>query len=100
METVVAIVRTICLEHIIKALEKVGIKGMTILEVKGIGEQVQLYQPYSIHKRIEIIVPDEKVDVVTNIILEHGHTGLAGDGLIAVYPIDYMIKIRAKERIG
>lgn len=99
MKIVTAIVRTTALEGIVKSLEDAGIKGMTISEIKGVGEQVQLFRPYTIHNRLEVIVPDEKVDGVVTIILEHGHTGLAGDGLIAVHPVDYMIKIRTKEKI-
>jgi nitrogen regulatory protein PII len=34
------------------------------------------------------------------VILDHAHTGIAGDGLIAVYPLDYMIKVRTKEKLG
>lgn len=98
MKKVEAIVRTVALGGIMKSLEGRGIKGMTIYEVKGIGEQVQLYYSYTIHNRIEIIVPDDKVDEVVKVILDQAHTGLAGDGLIAVYPLDYMIKIRTKER--
>ncbi len=99
MRIVTAIVRTTTLERIVKSLEDIGIKGMTLSEVKGIGEQVEVFQPYVIHKRIDIIVPDERVNEVTSVIVENGHTGLAGDGLIAVHPIDYMIKIRTKEKI-
>ena len=99
MKSVTAIVRTSGLEGIVKALRDAGIRGMTISEVKGIGEQAELFKPYTIHSRIDIFVPDEWVDMTTEVILRHGHTGLAGDGLIAVYCADYLIKIRTKERI-
>ncbi len=99
MKLVKAIIRTTSLEGIVKSLEKRGIKGMTISEIKGIGEQVQLYRPYTIHDKIEIIVPDERVDEVTKVILENAHTGLAGDGLIAVCPVECLIKIRTRERL-
>ena len=72
---------------------------MTISEIKGTGEQVQLYDPYTIHDRIEIFVHDEQADEVVNTILEHAHTGLAGDGLIAVCPAEYVIKIRNEEKM-
>lgn len=98
MKTVTAIVRTDSLEDIVKSLEEKGIRGMTISEIKGIGREVRLYKPYTIHDKIEIIVPDERVEEVTDIILRHGKTGFAGDGLIGVYPMDYMIKIRTGEK--
>lgn len=99
MKMITAIVRTTSLEGIVKSLEDIGIKGMTISEIKGIGEQVQIFRPYTIHNRIEVIVPDDETEGVADIILKHGHTGLAGDGIIAVQPVDCLIKIRTKEKI-
>ena len=99
MKLITAIVRSTCLDDIMKSLEEIGVKGMTITEVKGIGEQVELFRPYTIHKRIELFVPDERVEEISKVILEHARTGLAGDGLIAVFPIDYMIKVRTGEKL-
>ncbi|OGW27789.1 MAG: hypothetical protein A2X59_05445 [Nitrospirae bacterium GWC2_42_7] len=99
MKMVAAIIRTISLERVVRSLQDIGIRGLTISEIKGIGEQVQFNKPYSIHDRIEIIVPDEKANEAENAILEYAHTGLAGDGLIAVYPADSVIKIRTKEKM-
>ena len=81
-----------------KSLEERGIRGMTITQIKGTGREVRLYRPYTIHNRIEVIVSDEKVEEVTSVILQHGKTGFAGDGLIGVYPMEYMIKIRTGEK--
>lgn len=98
MKMVTAIVRTTSLESVVKSLGNIGVKGLTITEVKGIGEQVQLFKPYTIHNRIDVIVPDDRAEEVSEIILKQAHTGFEGDGLIAVYPIDAMIKIRTMER--
>ncbi len=99
MKMVTAIMRTTSLQHVIQRLEKIGIKGLTISEVKGLGEEVRLNSPYSIHERIEIVVADEKADEAANVILEHAASGLPGDGLVVVAPLDYAIKIRTKERL-
>ena len=98
MKMATAIVRTTTLERIVKQLEGIGIRGMTISEVKGIGEQVQIDRPYTIHKRIEIIVPDERAEEVANLILDYAYTGFAGDGFVAVGPMDYMVKVRTREK--
>jgi nitrogen regulatory protein P-II 1 len=98
VKTIVAIVRTDTLGEMVRALEERGISGMTITEIKGIGEEVRLYKPYTIHNRIEIIVSDEKVDEITGVIVRHARTGFAGDGIIGVYPMEYMIKIRTGEK--
>ncbi len=86
MKTITAIVRTGSVEEIVKALEDKGIRGMTITEIKGTGREVRLYKPYTIHSRIEMIVPDEKVDEITGVIVRYGKTGFAGDGLIGSIP--------------
>jgi nitrogen regulatory protein P-II 1 len=99
MKLVTAIVRTTSLEAIVKALEQAGIQGMTISEVKGTGQQAQLFKPYTIHNRIDIFTPDGDVDEISRIILGHAPTGLAGDGLLAVQPVECVMKIRTKEKI-
>ena len=99
MKMVTCIIRGTCLGRIVKELEKINVRSMTISAVKGIGEQVTLNKQYTIHNMIQIIVPNEKVDEVNNVILHFTRTGMAGDGIIAVSPIDYMIKIKSKERL-
>ena len=100
MKMITAVVRTTSLDNIVKCLEDIGIREMTIFEIKEVGDETPLSQHYTVHSRIDIIVPDEKVVKITDVILQHTHTGLAGDGLIAVLPVDYMIKIRTKEKLS
>lgn len=99
MKMVVAVVRTTSLEHIVKALEHAGVRGLTISQIKGIGQHVTLTSAYSIHDRLEVFVPDAMADTVMNIILEHAKSGLPGDGLIAALPVDSLMKIRTCEHI-
>lgn len=98
MKLITAIIRTTCLETVIESLEEAGIRGITIMDVRGTGEQVQLFKPYTIHKRLDIFVSEERTDEVVGIILEKSHTGLAGDGVISVLPVDYTIKIRTSRK--
>jgi nitrogen regulatory protein PII len=100
MKIVTAIVRPTGVQHVIQQLEKIGIQGLTISEVKGIGEEVRLNNLYSVHDKIEIFVHDEKADKVTQVILEHAATGLAGDGVVAVLPTDYAVRIGTGERLA
>jgi len=99
MKLIVATVRTTSLERVVQSLEHIGIKSISILEIKGLGEEVRLNNPYSIHDKIELIVSDEQEDAVVRAVLENGRTGLAGDGIISVTPLDYAVKIRTKERL-
>jgi nitrogen regulatory protein P-II 1 len=99
MKSVTAIVRMSSLERVVKAFELNGIHSMTISEIKGLGEEVRLNNPYSIHDRIELFVSDDKADAVVKTILENSRTGLAGDGVIAVATLDYAVKIRTAEKV-
>ncbi len=99
MKLVTGIIRTTSLHRIVSQLEKIGTREVTISEVKGVGEEVRLNKPYSIHDKVEVFVPDEKADEVARIIYDHAATGLAGDGLVVVSSVDYAIKIRNKERL-
>jgi nitrogen regulatory protein P-II 1 len=78
---------------------KKSAKGPDDFRSQGARRGGRLNSPYSIHDRIKIVVADEKADEAANIILEHAATGLAGDGLVAVAPVDYAVKIRTKERL-
>ncbi len=99
MKLITAIVRTTSLEHVVRHLESIGVRGMTISEVKGVGDEMMLNNRYAIHDRIDIYVSDEKAPVAVGLIHDHAATGLAGDGLIAVSSVDDVIKIRSGERL-
>ncbi len=85
------------MKNIVNSLQEIGITGISVSEVKGAGEQVGLFTSYAVHNMVNIIVPDSDVETVTGIILRHAHTGLAGDGLIAVLPLDHVVRIRTRE---
>ncbi len=98
MKMVLGIVRPVSLDRVINDLKKIEIVNLTVAEVKGIGEETTLYTTYAIHKAVLLIVPDDKVDQVTNVIAKSAGLGSAGDGIITVLPVDYMLKIRTMER--
>lgn len=91
MKIVMAFVRASCLEAI-------GIREMSISEIKGVGQEVALFKPYIIHDRIDIIVPDDKADAVSKIILDYAKTEFAGDGILAGLPVECVIKRFGSEK--
>jgi|WetSurMetagenome_2_1015567.scaffolds.fasta_scaffold02817_3 nitrogen regulatory protein PII len=98
MKMLIGVIRTSCLSEIVKELERVGILYVTITEVKWLGEETTVFSPYTIHNLIQIMVVEEKVNEVESIILRFGRLGIAGDGILTVCPVDYMIKIRTQEK--
>ncbi len=106
MKKIEAILRPHKLEEVKEALVESGIKGMTILEVRGIGRQkgqTEIYRgsEYQIDFvpkiMLQIILPDDKLEKAVSTILAHAKTGQVGDGKIFVSTIDEVIRVRTEE---
>ncbi len=107
MKKIVAIVRPFKLEDVKVALVNAGIIGMTVSEVRGFGRQKGQIERYRgseftvefLQKlKIEVVVPDEKIDVVLKAIADAAKTGEIGDGKIFVTPIDSVVRIRTGDK--
>jgi nitrogen regulatory protein P-II 1 len=107
MKKVEAIIQTSKLNPVKEALQEIGVDGMTISEVRGHGRQkghTEVYRgnEYTVDFlpkiKIEIILPDERVDPTVEAILKAAKTGKIGDGKIFIYPIAEAIRIRNEER--
>ena len=106
MKFVTAIIKPFKVEEVRLALDKIGISGLTMTEVKGFGRQkghTELYRgaEYTIDFlpkiKIEIAVSDEMVEQVKTAIVESAGSGKIGDGKIFVSSIDDVIRIRTGE---
>ena len=107
MRKIESIIRPHLLDAVKDALQEVGIAGLTISEVKGFGRQKGHTETYrgSEYKidflpkiKIEVVLPDEMVDLAIDAILKTAKTGKFGDGKIFVFPIEEVIRIRTAER--
>ena len=100
MKKVECIIRSDKLKDITDALRKVGIGGLTVSEVRGFG--VQSSRPDNflfVHKtKLEIYATDGQVKEIISAILMHCSAGKAGDGKIAVLPMDDCIRVRTGQR--
>ena len=106
MKKIEAIIRPFKLDEVKELLLDEGIKGMTITEVRGYGRQKghtetyrgSEYQIEFVPKiKIEIIVDENKADLVIDSIYSGAKTGQVGDGKIFVSTIDEVIRIRTEE---
>jgi nitrogen regulatory protein P-II 1 len=102
-----AIIKPFKLDEVKDALNDLGVKGMTISEVKGFGRQkghTEIYRgaEYVIDFlpkiKIEVVVEKEMVSKVVELIQKTARTGKIGDGKIFVLPVDEIIRIRTGER--
>ena len=106
MKMVVAYIRHEAFEPIRADLLEAGFPSLTISEVKGSGRQKGLTEHYrgseiAIHLRpklkLECVVEDEAVLLVTKTILKYARTGSIGDGKIFLLPVEDAIRIRTGE---
>jgi nitrogen regulatory protein P-II 1 len=106
MKKIEAIIRPFKIDDVREALLELGVKGMTISEVKGYGRQkghTEVYRgtEYKIDflpkTKIEIVVKDAMVDQVISTIVKITKTGQVGDGKIFIYPVLDVIRIRTEE---
>jgi nitrogen regulatory protein P-II 1 len=107
MKKVEAIIKPFKLDEVKDALAEVGIKGMTVTEVKGFGRtggkrEVYRGSAYVVDfvpkVKIEVVVPDALVAGVLEAIERSAKTGRIGDGKIFVTPIEEAVRIRTGER--
>ncbi len=102
-----AIIKPFKLDDVKKALNDLGVQGMTVTEVKGFGRQkghLEFYRgaEYDINfvpkLKIEIVIPDQLVEQAISLILDKAKTGEIGDGKIFVSNIEEIIRIRTGEK--
>lgn len=106
MVKVEALIRPQKLDDVKAALSEMGIKGMTVTEVRGSGKQKGFTQHYRgaeytvnlIQKiKLEIVVPEGEARGVAEAIAKAAHTGEIGDGKIFLIPVIEAIRIRTHE---
>ena len=106
MKKIEVIIKPFKLDDVKDGLSELGIKGMTISEVKGYGRQkghTEIYRgaeyvvDFIPKVKIEIVVPAEQVGQVVEKICESGNTGKIGDGKIFVLPIERIVRVRTGE---
>ena len=107
MKKVEAIIKPFKLDEVKDQLNEIGVKGITMSEVKGFGRQkghAELYRgaeyivDFLPKIKLEIIVSDELVDDVINAVTKSAQTGRIGDGKIFVTSLEDTIRIRTGER--
>ena len=107
MKKIEAVIQPFKLDEVRAALESVGVEGITISEVKGHGRQkghTEVYRglEYRVDLlpkiKLEVVVPSERLLVVTTALSEAARTGKIGDGKIFVFDVADAIRIRNGER--
>lgn len=96
-----AIIRTEVLEPLETRLKQMGVPGITVSTVKGFGECANFssHDWKVSHARVELFVAEAQAEELTRTICELARTGEAGDGVVAVLPVDRLVRIRTGEEL-
>lgn len=106
MKKIEAVIRPFRIDDVREALAEIGVRGLTLTEVKGYGRQkghTELYRgseyqmDFLPKMKIEVIVADSMADKVVDTILKAAKTGQVGDGKIFVSHIEDVIRVRTGE---
>ena len=107
MKMIEAVIKPFKLDAVKEALSRLGIEGLTALEVRGFGRQKGHRESYRgaeyavdfVPKiKIELVVADHLLDAALQGILSAARTGEIGDGKVFVSDLSDAVRIRTGER--
>jgi nitrogen regulatory protein PII len=106
MKMITAIIKPFKLDDVRDAIAEAGVQGMTVTEVRGFGRQkghTELYRgaeyvvDFLPKLKLEVAVPDDRVDAVVEAIADSAASGRIGDGKIFVHSLEQAVRIRTGE---
>ena len=106
MKKIEAIIKPFKLDEVKDGLSSLGVKGLTVSEVKGFGRQRghkevyrgAEYQVDLVSKiKLEVVMETSQVAEAVKIIQEKARTGQIGDGKIFIIPVEEVVRIRTGE---
>jgi len=106
MKKIEAIIKPFKLDEVREALQAVGVQGITVVEAKGFGRQkghTELYRgaeyvvDFLPKVKVEVVVPNERLETCLEAIQKAARTGRIGDGKIFVLDVEEAIRIRTGE---
>lgn len=97
---ITAIVRSARLSDVEARLRDAGVGGVTITKVCGFGEYANMFTAdwLTTHTRLELFLPAGQVEEVRQVIAAAAVTGIPGDGIIVVLPVEQFSHIREVKR--
>ena len=102
-----AIIREEALDNVREALSGIGIVGMNVFEIRGhgrLGSQEHSWRYTYLHKdmlpkiQLNIILSERNVESTVEAIMKAARTGREGDGIIFIYPVEDVVRVRTGER--
>ncbi|MCW2665252.1 MAG: glnK [Frankiales bacterium] len=107
MRLVTAVIKPFKLDDVKRALEQIGVQGMTVSEVQGFGRQrghTEVYRgaEYTVSfvpkVRVEVLVDEADAARVVDAVVAAASSGSIGDGKVWTVPVDEVVRVRTGER--
>ena len=102
MKKIEAYIKPFKLDDVKAALMEIGVRGMSVSEIRGFGRQkghTELYRgsEYQVDflpkSKLEVVVADEMAEKVIEVVQKVARTGQVGDGKIFVLPVEDVVRI-------
>ncbi|KAB7623978.1 P-II family nitrogen regulator [Alkalilimnicola sp. S0819] len=106
MKMVTAIIKPFKLDDVREALSEIGVRGITVTEIKGFGRQkghTELYRgaeyvvDFLPKMKVEIVLDEALLDRAVDAVIQAANTGRIGDGKIFVFDVEQVVRIRTGE---
>ena len=93
---VTGVIRSERLLQVERAVQDLGVSGVSVSRVKGYGEYADFFTSdwMSTHVRIEVITAADRAEAIVDCILEAASSGTRGDGIVTLTPIESVWRIR------
>jgi len=107
MKKIEAIINPIKLDEVKRALSEIGIRGMTITEVRGSGREggrtrifrgSEYTEDFLPKLKVEVVLRDEHTRAAIEAVIGAVKTGKIGDGKIFMGRVDQVVRIRTDEK--
>ena len=95
---VIAVVRVDALASVERSLMQIGVRGLTVVKVKGLGKHANFFSrdQLSDEAKLEIVADESRLEAIAGAIMDAAHTGDPGDGIVSVLPVSRFYRIRTR----
>ncbi len=104
MKEVKAFIRSSKADAVIQALTDLGVADLTLIDVMGLGNHlldpqmarysIDIVKKFSDVAKLEVVCKAQDAPKIVETIRQAAFTGMPGDGMIYVMPVEKAIKIR------
>lgn len=101
LKLIVAYVREQRIGPLVDRLRAFGVSGISVSQAQGMGEYTNPHGSHGLepHRRIDVMLEASKAQLAAELIMDVARSGLTGDGIVAIMPIDNLFRIRDNTEI-